>query len=388
MALLLDNIKDVPQTHVLIIGVGNYPYLKNGVLSHHFEQDYLNDLEQLSSPPVSAAFLYEQFKQMDAESWFTPEVGSIEVLVDEGVIPAHTHEEPTRKNIEKAYFRWKDRCNTHEDNVAVFYFAGHGLGLNEQCLLPKDFGENKRVPFRDAIALDGSVIAFRNCRAKTQIFLVDACRQIPTETLFGQIAFTPLDHVGSIMLPESPFTLIMKAASNNESSYGKKDSPSFFISALVKGMRSYGAVNTGQAWTVETGDLMKGINGWLEMEEPSRYYRQRCFCSITGSYPLLTLPGPPQVDMNLNCMPSEALPLAKLSYANLRLAAIAGSRPPEKVPWKVSIPAGIYSLRAEFAARDYHAEPVIEAIHPKSANQIVLCQKVNQPDTIAVSQVS
>ncbi|WP_454801410.1 caspase family protein [Mucilaginibacter phyllosphaerae] len=386
MALYYNNIQDIPQTHILIIGVGNYPYLSGGTEKQEFNNDYLNSLGQLSSPPASAAFMFEQFLQMANEGWFNPEVGSIEVLVDDNIIPGYQSEEPTKLNIRRAYARWKQRSDKHEDNVALCYFAGHGFGITDHCLLPKDFGDDPNVPFENGIAIDKTITAFRSCQAKTQIFLIDACRLIPPETRFQDIVYSPLD-TADIMLPEPPNTLIMKAASNNEGSYGKKNSASFFANAVIKGMRNYGAVNLDDNWRVETGDLVKGINSWLKLEKTSEGYPQRCISTINDSYQLLNLPAAPEVSLNLNCKPEEALPLAKLSYANLNAAQITRSRAPDPAPWTITVPAGIYRMSAEFQDQQFQATDLVRSINPPVANHNLQCQKAVLPDLqIEVSQ--
>ncbi len=377
MALFLDNTSEEPQTHILIIGVGEYPYLKNGKNSQTFQEQYLNELGQLSSPPASAAFFYQTVLQMAKGHFFTHPVGSIEVLTDNGVVPGEENEEPTKRNIQEAYYRWKDRCDKNEENVAIFYFAGHGFGITDHCLLPKDFGSNTRNPFEAAIAFDHTATAFRACKANTQIFFVDACRIIPPETRFQGINFIGLDYIQDVMLPEKPHTLIMKAASHNEGAYGRKNKESFFVSALLKGMNAYGAVNIDGKWVVETGNLVKDINNWLKLEKASEGYLQRCSSFINDSFSLLELPSAPTVTLSLNCKPPEALSLATLSYNNLKSKEVSNSRLPHAEPWSIAVPAGIYRIGAEFGKRQYHAEDLYESINPPFANHFIECQKIH-----------
>ena len=46
-----------------------------------------------------------------------------------------------------AFDRWYARCDADPDNVALFYFCGHGCELGDQLLLLEDFGHSPLNPF-------------------------------------------------------------------------------------------------------------------------------------------------------------------------------------------------------------------------------------------------
>src|SRR5205823_2340656 len=63
------------------------------------------------------------------------QLGSVELLVTSSLDTmdwAHgdsrlTIEAPDMDHVKAAFHRWYERCHSHEDNIALFYFAGHGL---------------------------------------------------------------------------------------------------------------------------------------------------------------------------------------------------------------------------------------------------------------------
>lgn len=88
MALLFDQIQQIPQTHVLIIGVGAYPYLDGGSSPVQQTFDGAQLLGQLSSPPVSAEAFYNMVVDLhNNDSWIKP-LGSVDVLVSADPIVA------------------------------------------------------------------------------------------------------------------------------------------------------------------------------------------------------------------------------------------------------------------------------------------------------------
>ena len=374
MPLYFSDAQQIPQTHILIIGVGNYPYLKGGRAEIEQRLDFAKKLEQLTSPPQSAKFFLAEAMDLHKAGAFAKPLGSIEILTDRGTIPAVEVQEPTLEHITEAYFGWKDRCNAHPDNVAVFYFAGHGVGKTEHYLLPSDFGRHYRNPQVDAFAFDETRAAFHHCKAKTQLFLIDACRLIPTDTLLQDFRPLPID-VFNHVIGDCSYNLTIKAASHNQGAYGEKEQPSFFIKALMRGLKGGAAVNEEDRWTVSTGDLAKGINKWLAEEKASENYPQRCNTVINDSCLLLVLPQPPEVLLHLSCNPGEALPHAAFLCEDPNGSGFSRERSPDMVPWEVTVPAGIYRLRASFPENQFSASEMYQNLTKPQEKKLFTCQK-------------
>ena len=81
-------------------------------------------------------------------------------------------------NIKQAFDRWDARCNTHQENIAFFYFACDGLNTVSQFLLAADFGNPANPDFwENCIDFSGMRSGMHKNAADTQLFFIDACRE-------------------------------------------------------------------------------------------------------------------------------------------------------------------------------------------------------------------
>lgn len=359
MATVFDEIKETPQTHVLIIGVGKYPYLNGGTKTKPQIFSYAKALGQLQSTTVSAKEFHSEVMDLHHKNaWISP-LGSVELLCD-GV------EEATRANVEEAYFNWKQRANANPDNVAVFYYAGHGFGMpQEQYLVLSDFGKNPNNPWNACLPFSATRTAFHGCAAKTQIFFVDACRSVTSDTLVNTIVVPAVDVINNLQ-SECTHNLTVLAAAPNERAYGLKDKTSYFLGALLSGLRGFGADTNGPECIISTGDFPPNINTWLALEQNEDSSPQRCTAIINKPGSFLKLPGYPDVELVVDCEPTDALSLAKFSCVN---RTINQSRNPDTVPWKVKVPAGIYKISADFVGKEYPDEVDFKDISPPGTKQ-------------------
>lgn len=145
MPILLNQTAQTPQTHVLIIGVGGYPHLKDGnQYNPQTASGRYKGLGQLSCPAHSVRALYDAVIDLAADDRWVLPLGSVEVLASDfgGTdvqIGGEVCTRPTQAAIATAFGEWWDRCAVHPQNCAIFYFCGHGLKRAEQFLLAEDF---------------------------------------------------------------------------------------------------------------------------------------------------------------------------------------------------------------------------------------------------------
>src|SRR5262249_21869412 len=83
----------------------------------------------------------------------------------------------TLNKIEKAFGKWLERCDKNAENLALFFFCGHGLQKDSMLILPSDFDSSAVSPCARAIDFDALYRGTTNCKAKWQFFIIDACRQ-------------------------------------------------------------------------------------------------------------------------------------------------------------------------------------------------------------------
>ena len=173
-------VTDQPRLHALVIGVSRYPHLIGG--GGDPAQDPLM-LGQVTTPADTA----REIAGWRTTGYGNPArpLGSVELLLSDDQ-PAVAGAGPaTMASIGQAVKRWRDRCSTQPDNIALFYFCGHGLAKDEQYLLPEDFGDPALAgPWQNCIDFEGLRLGLRSeCAARTQVFFVDACRETPFNVL-------------------------------------------------------------------------------------------------------------------------------------------------------------------------------------------------------------
>lgn len=377
MALYFNSNIDGPQTHILIVGVGSYPFLSGGRQSKEQTFDGAQLLGQLGSPPISAEAFYKSILNLNENGcWITP-LGTVDVLVSAdaesvGLFDGKELEPATIANVKSAYWRWKERCNTDEGNTALFFFCGHGLDNGEQYLLAEDFGENTGNPWEGTFAFDMTRRAFSACKAKTQIFLIDACRQLTNNMVSTDLPKNPIDPPNRYVT-ESKFSLVQKAAAPNEAAYGIDGQPSFYTKALINALHGHASSNKSDNWIVSTAAIATQMTTLLMQVAESEGYDQRCISTTSDVTDLLKLPGPPEVPLTITCKPDQALIHASLSYQELN-TQMGSSRPPSNEPWKVIVAAGIYLMDASFANGGYTSVPPrVKSVIPPFTNEESKC---------------
>jgi hypothetical protein len=136
MTVLLDDGTPQPGTHALLIGVGSYPFLKDGSAPPAERFKLHMNMGQLSSPPKSVEHLGRWFLD-DQNGFHNPDrpLRSLEVLCSatpalELTVPGGakaTIAPAQTQAVRQAILDWKTRAGRHEENLGILYFCGHGL---------------------------------------------------------------------------------------------------------------------------------------------------------------------------------------------------------------------------------------------------------------------
>jgi hypothetical protein len=147
-----------PQTHALIIDVGEYLHLPGG--PKHAVSPAVPDfgLNQLTSTVVSVAY-FADWLQTKLRNPTAP-LGSINLLLSPKeytpndsaaerlgqpagtIVPVDL---ATSDLIRAAFGNWFLKLNNHSDNIGLFLFADHGLEAAHRYLVPADFLESARL---------------------------------------------------------------------------------------------------------------------------------------------------------------------------------------------------------------------------------------------------
>ncbi|WP_299887073.1 caspase family protein [uncultured Lacinutrix sp.] len=378
MALIFDNINNTnPQVHVFIIGVGGYKFLSGGNQERAQSFNQIGVLKQLTSPPKSALEFRDAILEINSHTGvhFQQPLGSVELLISpapQDPNPGKNGEvfEPaTINNIRTAYNNWKTRCDTHEDNVAIFFYCGHGVEKMDHYLLAEDFGENPGLPWLGSFAFDKTRRAFHSCRAKTQCFFIDSCREVTGTMLNFDLPDIPLD-IPNFNVSDCQHDLTIKSSAHNERAHGPKKKPSYFTQALLKAFKGYAANKQDGDWLVKTADVASRIHDILGIVKPGQEQRQRFINNLGTPITLLKHDTAPLAHLSISCNPKEAIAKAAFRCTNLNNNTTETRQEPKPEPWKLDVQAGVYELSANFQDNGFNNcnefVPVIPPITQKS----------------------
>jgi hypothetical protein len=205
-----------PAVHALVIGVGRY-------------QDPL--LPPLPSAVQSALAFADWIRTK--HSGPGQKLGSLVVLAsDPGGAPVRIGptqlDPPTSTNVKEAIDGWHNRAATDANNAAVFYFCGHGVELGAvQSLMLEDVKLDGADPFDNALAFDDFLRGMDSCGARLQLFVIDACRDLPAalarlddDVSMGR-AFVRFDFKKRAKMQPRKFAILQAAAATQKAWAGK-----------------------------------------------------------------------------------------------------------------------------------------------------------------------
>lgn len=348
-----------PGTHVFIVGVGAYPHLLGGGGK---QVTNAMGMGQLTSPPLSAL---EILKWTDGElnNPYAP-LKSLEVLISQPFPLSFTDKQghtatidgATYQNFEDAALAWYTRLSSDPDNVAVFYFCGHGLGdgLNSQLLL-EDYGRSSR-PLRHAINFAAFRLAMTACKSTRQLFLLDACRVVDPTMLLD-----PFNMGDSGLPPGNVLTMgknianpVIYAARNGEQAFGPPAAVSYFTQALMVGLSSCGVYHAkGSRWSVSPMQLNEAIAAQLDD------FTGKPQCPSDGlvgtPFEIHVLTKAPEVVVHVSL--TNPAGQASASIRALCSGKVFQRNKPDH-PWRTFLPMGDCNVEAVFpAASAYKAVP-------------------------------
>ncbi|HEY8560154.1 MAG TPA: caspase family protein [Pyrinomonadaceae bacterium] len=264
----------LPATHAIVIGVGEYFYLPGG--SREPKTEFHGGLRQLSSPPESAKaitdWLLDEFhnpdKPLATVSLLVSEKSGEYVYSHPKLRKAVTTRPATFENVKNAVRQWKNFGDRSEKNLILFFFCGHGVakGLSGMTLLLSDYGESDDMPMEGAIDFEALHRGMAQCGASEQCYFIDACRMVSTiateTTTSGQ---TIIQDNQNRSFDSDWKTATFYSTLAGEAAYGRKGKPSFYTEALINGLRGMGSNNRNGdgVWRISTNDLSVAIHQGL-----------------------------------------------------------------------------------------------------------------------------
>lgn len=275
----LDDARDPEKagTHVIILGVGRYEHGKG----QPARSPVGGDLAQLTSPPVSARKLADWF----IDSFQNPQkpLMSVSLLISEKTPSTYVPPRPsgaaqavpppaTLANVKKAAAAWAERVGKNQDNLAVFYFCGHGSSLGHQAaLLLEDFGE-PGSEFEGAVDLEVLRGTMRNSPAIQQAFLLDCCRTDADDFYRHEVS------IGSRIVSLVPFQrgherspqqFVLFPTIDGETAFGIRDGVSVFTSSLIDALSFAAADGQTGVWRTTTAGLHSAVDQLVRYRLPA-----------------------------------------------------------------------------------------------------------------------
>ena len=278
--LVFDNSASLgngPGAHVLIIGVGRYAHGKD--LN---ESEVAGDLAQLTSPPLSAKATADWFIRSFKNA--TAPLATVSLLISEAQPSPYPYPAPgvncdyqvppaTLEEVKAATTRWADRLKSHQNNMAVFYFCGHGASLGQKAaLLLEDFGA-PGAAYDGAIDVNTLRATMKNSKAVRQAYLLDCCRTKADglyeneESLGSRIVSVPTLQKGH-SLPAQQFVLFPTI--DGEEAFGIQNQVSVFTRSIIEAMDFAAADNSTGVWLTTTGRLLDSVDRLVKMRVPAR----------------------------------------------------------------------------------------------------------------------
>ncbi|WJK33053.1 caspase family protein [Solwaraspora sp. WMMA2065] len=340
--------------HAFVVGVGAYPYCDDPADDGPAGR-VLGDLGSVTSPPPSAAAVAEWLLHAPRGT-NDPPVGTVEVLISSIAEVSLRLGDGTRQSVGRAVFdefkaafrRWRRRCDSHRDNIALFYFCGHGWELDGQLLLLEDLGRDPDALLENCVELSEIRTIMQHCRARTQVYFVDACRQMPPD--FAQLTSATralMDHPRQVRLPLSPLDApVYFSTARRFEAQARQDAVTPFTAAVLRTLDGLGAhPSSSNGWTVATdrfGPHLRDVIIWDNPEDTDRLSCLTVEGEQSGVSVLRTLDGPPLVPFRLTCEPAHALPVAEVSIRSF--------------PDSAGNPMTVDGGRGEVSAGVYHVE--------------------------------
>ncbi len=283
--------------------------------------------------------------------------------------------EATLENVEEAMQEFIQAANTHRDNVAIVYIAGHGVQLSRTgaVVLLENFGE-KPAPtpkLRGALDVTGMHFSMRgNASARTQFWFVDACRQKPAVARkFEQLGLPQTFDIPAGEVDSSPLFL---ASITGKPAYARPNGRTLFCEALLWALGG-GAVASPEdggidAWHVSVGTLLKALPARVSALAQAEGAEQ--FVDVAGR-PLEAVfheyKTPPDSDLRVELTPPEAKTKARATLKiddEILVNALA------EWPLERRVAAGLYRLDIAAEAPFVRREKILNIKPPSHATSI------------------
>jgi hypothetical protein len=373
MTLVIDNRQTLQGKgmHALVVGVSDYTYLPDP--QPDVDPDTGFGMVRLASPALSAFRVYQWLSGLgglaQALTLAAP-LKTCRLLIAPSALenqrePALANlavDLPTYRNFAKAANAWRTDLSNRSDDIALFFFAGHGVHSHTESsvLCMVDYAEPGLPELQNCVKVsnlhDGmAATPRRRNMAQTQFYFIDACRNMPED--MKRFAPMPASMALDVELNDGPdkrMTPTYFSAAPGGLAVGRRGQISYFCEALLHSL-SQAAENPDddQRWPITPNALSSGIIRYLTRKlgpaAPDVDLK-----GVSGNQPLVYLTRPPTVDIDIEVDPANLAGQADIELLD-DLGIRAFNCPLDQAMITHSVQAGYYRVRvsSRLLAADY-----------------------------------
>ena len=259
--------------YALVIGVSAYPHLEGGTAPA--ANTYR--MGQLSAAAVTAHRLVDWLEEAgdrlavplrNCRLLLSPSPGELDQLTTR-----REYQPATLEQLRAQALLWRDECSGDEDNVPLFYFAGHGLQRTRRdaVLLMEDFADAPGHPLAKAVDVQDlfqgmAPTVARPNMARNQLWFVDACRGFPEE--FDRFESLRAQEIFGVELSDVDYrnAPLYYGALPGTQAYSVSHETTIMGQALLECLRGAAAERQpgSREWWVNTGTLLRGLQQLVE----------------------------------------------------------------------------------------------------------------------------
>jgi hypothetical protein len=272
----------------------------------------------------------------------------------------------TWQDFAEAAVAWREDAASNKDNIAFFYFGGHGIQreLGDQVLLCDDFGSGIGAYLNDGVDSQRLVRGMapsdtHKAMARRQLFLFDACRMTPPALLYDE-----LEKVRDLWPMPKTYTddrncTVLYATAPGDLSYATRGRSTVFARAFLGAMHraafeeERGIIQAqGPGWSIRATSLAASVAHLVQLD-PNPLCSQQAVKPAGAQHDLVLrkIQGSPRVKISLRVQPgSDHKRTALILSGDDQTQYRACDAPLNPYPYVSWLKAGIY--RAELTANE------------------------------------
>ena len=259
------------------------------------------------------------------------------------------------QNFKNAFQDWRARCEKCPDNIALFYFCGHGLSKGAQFLLPEDFGNPTWNQWENCIDFDAMRVGMVSVPVETQLFFADACRETPF-TMLSNLQIRGYTPVTANVYDAVNCSAAYYATGEGRQAHGPDDDVSYFGRAVILCLNGVGALNRQNKWIVDSYQLASALGHVMYYLKRRHDLALTCNPNVTGMALIHEAAGP-RVAVTLECTSQGANNAAEFILQNGQKQIHSPAGDPK--PFFAELDGGDWQVQVCFPGGQYTDPPVM-----------------------------